>query len=99
MKLRFPENKYLPFLAVVHFFSMWGIYSALSYDYHDNVMAAMFVPWLFYFFVEKKFGHAALFLLALLLFFDFLFPVAGGDENVIGGLVLFLPFALHVVVE
>jgi uncharacterized membrane protein len=34
-------------LGAIHFFSMWGIYSALGFDYHDNVIAAMLVPWLF----------------------------------------------------
>ena len=40
----------LALFSMVHFFLMWGIYSALAFDYHDNVVAAMLVPWLFYFF-------------------------------------------------
>ena len=36
-------------LALLHFFSMWGIFSVLAFDYHDNVMGAMFVPWFLYF--------------------------------------------------
>jgi uncharacterized membrane protein len=33
---------------------MWGIYSALGFDFHTNVVGAMFVPWFFYYtFVEK----------------------------------------------
>jgi len=36
-------------LATVHFFSLWGIYSALGFDFHDNVVGAMFVPWFLYF--------------------------------------------------
>ncbi len=39
-----------PELILVLFFSMWGIYSALAYDWHANVMAAMFVPWFILFF-------------------------------------------------
>ena len=66
VKLRFEESTYLPLLAIIHFFTIWGIYSALSFDYHDNVMAAMFVPWLFYFFTQKKFGMALLFFLLIL---------------------------------
>jgi uncharacterized membrane protein len=33
---------------------MWGIYSALSFDYHDNVVGSMFVPWLFLAFEQKN---------------------------------------------
>lgn len=35
-------------LALIHFLVLWGIYAALSFDYHSNVVAAMFIPWLFY---------------------------------------------------
>lgn len=36
----------LPFLSMFFFFSLWGIYSAVGFNYHDNVVAAMFLPWL-----------------------------------------------------
>lgn len=39
------ENKSLIFI-IIHFFSLWGIYSALSFDFHNNVIGAMLVPWL-----------------------------------------------------
>lgn len=39
----------LSLVAVLHFFSIWGIYSALAFDFHFNVLAAMLLPWLFYF--------------------------------------------------
>lgn len=48
------QNDYIPLILVVHFFSIWGIYSALSYDFHTNVLAAMFVPWLVYFYTTKN---------------------------------------------
>ncbi|WP_018342950.1 DUF2079 domain-containing protein [Cytophaga aurantiaca] len=47
-------NSYLPLLLTVHFFSIWGIYSALSYDFHTNVLAAMFIPWLVYFYEKEN---------------------------------------------
>jgi uncharacterized membrane protein len=34
------------FLLTFHFFLLWGIYSALAFDFHTNVLAAMAVPWL-----------------------------------------------------
>ncbi|HSZ25037.1 MAG TPA: DUF2079 domain-containing protein, partial [Cytophagaceae bacterium] len=36
-------------IILVHFFSIWGIFSALSFDFHNNVVAAMLVPWFIYF--------------------------------------------------
>jgi uncharacterized membrane protein len=41
-------------IAMVHFLTAFGIFSALAFDYHDNVLAAMFVPWLFYYFKNEK---------------------------------------------
>ena len=49
------------------FLSIWGIYSALAFDYHDNVVAALLVPWLFYFFERDRRGAATLLFGALLL--------------------------------
>ncbi len=48
--------------AQVHFYSLWGIFSALSFDYHDNVIAAMLVPWLFYHFSKKEYPAAWIYL-------------------------------------
>jgi len=49
-----PKNDWFPKLAMIHFFSIWGIYSALAFDYHDNVIAAMLIPWFFYYFKTEK---------------------------------------------
>lgn len=48
-------------LAMLHFFSIWGIYSALAFDYHDNVVAAMLVPWFIYFFEKKMWLKTTIF--------------------------------------
>ncbi len=53
------RKKLIATLAVIHFFSMWGIFSALAYDYHDNVIAAMVVPWFFYFVYKNQFWKAS----------------------------------------
>jgi uncharacterized membrane protein len=47
-------NKLIASLALIHFFSFYGIYSALGFDYHDNVVATMFVPWLLLAFRNKN---------------------------------------------
>lgn len=40
--------------AMLHFYVIWGVYSALSYDYHDNVISAAVVPFMFYFLDKQK---------------------------------------------
>lgn len=50
----FITNSYIPLLLTIYFFSIWGIYSALSYDFHNNVIAAMLVPWLIYFYTKEN---------------------------------------------
>jgi uncharacterized membrane protein len=55
------KNEALSRLSLLHFFTLWGIYSALSFDYHDNVVATMFVPWFLYYFEQNKWKHSILF--------------------------------------
>ena len=45
-------------LLMAFFFSLWGVYSALGYDYHDNVVGAMLVPWLVHWFEQRRWGWA-----------------------------------------
>ena len=61
------NNENLSLLAVIHFFSLWGIYSALGFGYHDNVVGAMFVPWFIYYLTKEKYYHSTLFFLLLLI--------------------------------
>jgi len=51
----FKDQARIALFASFFFLSYFGIFSALSYDYHSNVIAAMAVPWLFYFVREKRF--------------------------------------------
>ena len=44
--------------ALAFFLSQWGIFSALSFDYHDNVVGAMAVPWLAYWVGQRRWGRA-----------------------------------------
>jgi uncharacterized membrane protein len=56
-----------PELIMILFFSMWGIYSALAYDWHANVIAAMLVPWFILFFEREDWKKAiVMFVLVLL---------------------------------
>jgi len=56
--LKTNNQQSLALMAMIHFFSIWGIYSALAFDYHDNVIAAMLVPWLFYSLEKEKYIHS-----------------------------------------
>jgi uncharacterized membrane protein len=58
---------YLPVWAMIYFFSMWGIYSALAFDYHDNLMAAMFVPWFINYFDKQNWHWASFFFILILI--------------------------------
>jgi len=60
------QDRFLPLLAMVHFFSVWGIYSALAFDYHENVVGTMFVPWLLHYF-DKGRARATIVLFLLIL--------------------------------
>jgi uncharacterized membrane protein len=43
-----------PWWVLLFFCSQWAIISALAYDFHNNVVAAMLIPWFFYFHSTKR---------------------------------------------
>lgn len=45
----------LPLMALTAFFLFFGIYSALSFDYHSNVISACLFPWLIYSFDRSRY--------------------------------------------
>lgn len=58
------KSNIIALLGQLHFYVIWGIYSALAFDYHSNVVAAMFIPWLFY--AAVKNNKAGMFLATFL---------------------------------
>lgn len=57
----------LSLVILIFFFSLWGIFSALSFDFHNSVVAAMILPWFILFMERKKYlGAVMLFILMLL---------------------------------
>ena len=56
--LRITMYKWLPFAAAIHFWAMFPVVSSLGFDYHTIVLAAMVLPWFFYFFLRQKWGIA-----------------------------------------
>lgn len=61
------NSKQLPVLAQLHFYLMWGVFSALSFDYHDNVIAAMLVPWYAYHLLKNENKAALIYLIIILI--------------------------------
>lgn len=63
---RFPDSG-LKNYALTYFLVFFGIYSALAFDYHSNVVASMLVPWLFLAVDKRQLLKAALLALAILI--------------------------------
>lgn len=57
-------SRLAPF-ALIYFFCFYGVYGALGFDYHSNVVAACLVPWLWYWIAQKKWMHTVLILVLL----------------------------------
>jgi len=59
-------NRWLSMVVMIHFFILWAVFGALSFDFHNNVVAAMLVPW-FVLQYEKGNLKSALIFFALIL--------------------------------
>lgn len=53
--------------ATLYFYLFFGVYAALSFDYHSNVVAAVLMPWFFYFIKKRKLVASGFMLLFLLI--------------------------------
>lgn len=60
------KNTRLHPIILIHFFLIWGIYSALSFDFHNTVIASMLIPWLVYYFEIGKIKYQMVFLILIL---------------------------------
>jgi uncharacterized membrane protein len=63
-KLQFTSK---PVFILVIFLAQWAIVSALSFDFHNNVVAAMFVPWLYFYYLKREKGKVLLFFVLMLM--------------------------------
>ena len=61
------NTPFLPEIAMIHFLGFFGIYSALAFDYHDNVISAMLVPWFIYYFDIKNIKMTLLFAILIVI--------------------------------
>lgn len=60
------NNTEKSFLSVLYYFLTWGLYSALWFDFHNIVVGACLLPWLFYYNQKQKVVPFLLMYLALL---------------------------------
>lgn len=61
-----PKQASIAIYATIFFYLFFGIFAALAFDYHGNVVAAALVPWFFVQLRRNKLLPAFLFLLAIL---------------------------------
>jgi uncharacterized membrane protein len=62
------QNKpYFALAATIVFLLFFGVFTALAFDYHNNVIGTMLIPWLLYFLSTKNFKVYYLILLLFLL--------------------------------
>lgn len=60
------NNPKMSLLILLCFFGMWGIYSALSFDFHNTVIGAMLIPWFIYYLNKKNIWLSILFFLLII---------------------------------
>jgi len=52
--------------AAAYYYLFFGVYAAVAFDYHSNVVAATLVPWFFYFVHNRNVLYSFLLMLAIL---------------------------------
>ncbi|MBC7475041.1 MAG: DUF2079 domain-containing protein [Candidatus Sericytochromatia bacterium] len=48
------NDKTLAKYCLIHFYLIWGIYAALAFDFHNNVIGSMIIPWIILFFFQRR---------------------------------------------
>ncbi|MCF8372030.1 MAG: DUF2079 domain-containing protein [Bacteroidales bacterium] len=56
----------IPFFAALYFYLFFGVFAAVAFDYHSNVIVAALVPWFFYLLKRRKIIATSLLLLVML---------------------------------
>jgi len=59
-----PKN--IASFATLYYLSFFGVFSAISFDYHSNVIAASIIPWFFYLIQNQRFWKSSI-VLALII--------------------------------
>jgi len=61
----YSSSPLLPLLAMVSLMGFYGVWHALSFDYHSSVIASMLMPWLLLFIRQQRFGLSTLFVILI----------------------------------
>lgn len=61
------DSKFNALMAQLHLLLFFSVFSALSFDYHSNVLAAMLLPWFVLMLFREKFTFAFLFFFLMLI--------------------------------
>ncbi len=57
----------LALCATLYYYLFFGVFSAVSFDYHSNVIAASLIPWFFYLLKQRRIISTSLMLLFILI--------------------------------
>lgn len=49
------ERRQIALFGALYFYNFFGVYNAIAFDYHSNVVAAALIPWLFYFVGKRQY--------------------------------------------
>ena len=60
------KSKSIALFAAIFFYSFFGVFAAVSFDYHSNVIAASLIPWFFYFVRKENLIKGSIVLLLIL---------------------------------
>jgi len=60
------KNIPVAFFATIYFYVFFGVFAAISFDYHSNVVAAALIPWLFYSVARRNYLVSSIFFLFVL---------------------------------
>jgi uncharacterized membrane protein len=60
------ENTSIATFATIYIYTFFGVFAAVSSDYHSNVVAAALIPWFFYLIRKKQLIGSSLLLLLIL---------------------------------
>lgn len=61
------KTKFIANCAAIFFCSFFGVFAAVSFDYHSNVIATCVIPWFFLFVKKERLVKASLLLLMILI--------------------------------
>jgi len=59
-------NQQIALFGSIYFYSFFGVFNSIAYDYHSNVVAAALIPWLFYFVAKRRFLISSILILLVI---------------------------------